>query len=363
MTDNAQETVLITGGAGFIGKRLIPRLAAVGHRIVVADLLIEQVHGRNPEPGLPRNVEFHRIDVAAADAMDALMEQTRPSLVYHLAAETGTGQSMDELVRYCHTNVTGTAVLLEALARHGGTASTIVLAGSRAIYGEGAWQTPAGECIVPEPRDPDAMRAGRFDCELEGSTLVPIATPEDLPSRPSSVYASTKLMQEHLVAQAAAVHGWRTRILRFQNVYGDGQSLSNPYTGVLSIFTRQIAEGRRLNIYEDGRIVRDFVYVDDVAEALARCADPALPAGLLANIGSGEPTTIMQVGQMLLELLGADPRSLDVTGDFRVGDIRHATADISRARDLLGWTPKTPLREGLRRLVDWARTDLAPSGH
>lgn len=355
-----QGPVLLTGGAGFIGRRLLQRLRERGRPVVVVDALIEQVHGPDPEP-LPEWVTFHRADVADAAALDAIVREHRPSALVHLAAETGTGQSMDELTRYCTANVTGTAVVLEALARSEAPVDALVLASSRAVYGEGSYAGPDGAPVTPPPRDPTDLREGVFSILRDGEPLRPVPTREDAPPSPCSVYASTKLMQEYLVEQAAAVHGWPTRILRFQNVYGDGQSLRNPYTGVLSIFVQQIAAGRTLNIFEDGGAVRDFVYVDDVARAVDACLDPALPHRLLANVGSGAATDVLTVARTLLRLMDRDPdEGLRVTGDFRVGDIRHAVADVHRARDLLAWTPTVPLEEGLRRLIHWARAAADP---
>lgn len=347
--------IVLTGGAGFIGSRLTRTLAAAGARCWVFDNLHPQVHGEDAKvPDLGEGSVFVRGDVADAPALKALVGEVQPDVVYHLAAETGTGQSMDEPARYCRVNVMGTANLLEAMHACATPPARLVLPSSRAIYGEGAYLTAAGDVVVPPPRDPEAMSGGRFEPEIEGAgPLQACPTPEDVPLRPCSVYASTKLMQEHLVQQTSQDQPWRTAILRLQNVYGPGQSLRNPYTGVLSIFTQLLKSGATLNVFEDGQIVRDFVYVDDVVQAFVLAGDPERPS-VLANIGSGETTTILQAVHELAGLLGRQGDVFRISGDFRVGDIRHAVADIRRARAELGWAPRMSFPDGLRALVNWA---------
>lgn len=348
--------VLITGGAGFIGSGLARRLAAAGDQVHVFDNLHPQVHGSGAvPPDLGPGVRFERGDVTDRQALAAAVAASDPDQIFHLAAETGTGQSHDLPARYCDANVMGAAHLVEALRALPERRRRLVLAGSRAVYGEGAYIDARGRPASPAPRSLEAMRQGRFDpVDEAGARLQPVPTHETEPPRPASVYASTKLMQEQLIRQTLCGGPCEPVVLRFQNVYGPGQSLSNPYTGVLSIFSSGILEGRTLNIYEDGAIVRDFVFVDDVVEALVRAAHAPYPGSEPINIGSGQGVTILEVARQLLAALEAPTDRWRISGDFRPGDVRHAVADIARARSLLGWAPTTPLAQGLRRFAQWA---------
>lgn len=356
--------VLITGGAGFIGTRLARALLAASpdHRIWVLDNLHAQVHGpQAKEPELGDGVTFLRGDVGEADHVRKAVEAARPHLVYHLAAETGTGQSYDEPARYCRVNVQGTAHLIEALRSVDG-ARRVVLAGSRAVYGEGAYRDANGRECIGLARTAQAMEQGDFAVPLPPGRAgpgVPAPSHAGLAPAPASVYASTKLMQEYLLAQCGQEAPWTAAILRFQNVYGPGQSLRNPYTGVLSIFARQLLDGGQLAIFEDGAIARDFVFVDDVVDALVRAGDAALPHGSVIDIGLGQAVSIVEVAKSLMRALGRSEDSFRITGEFRVGDIRHACADITSARALLGWSPRVGIEEGLRRLAQWAQSQHA----
>jgi len=352
--------ILITGGAGFIGSRLARKLAAgnADCRIWVFDNMHPQVHGPNaPAPDLGPQVSFLRGDVADAAAMHAAVQAAQPTVVYHLAAETGTGQSYDEPARYCNVNVMGTAHLIEAMRRVD-TVRRVVLAASRAVYGEGAYLDQGGALCAGLPREASAMAEGRFDVPLPPAFTGPgrpAPSRAGLPPAPASVYASTKLMQEYLLAQAGEGTAWTATMLRFQNVYGDGQSLRNPYTGVLSIFAQQLLEGKELAIFEDGEIARDFVYVDDVVDALVRAGERPLPHGTVLDIGMGQAVTILEVAKTLMKALGRSQDAYRITGAFRVGDIRHACADIEEARTLLDWQPKVSVDDGLARLARWAQ--------
>jgi dTDP-L-rhamnose 4-epimerase len=359
-------SILVTGGAGFIGSRLVNALstASSADRIWVIDNLHPQVHGiAAPSlPHFPSSVRFVLGDVTDADKLGQVVAEARPDLVYHLAAETGTGQSFDQVSRYCDVNVTGTARVIEAIRKEGGdTTRRIILASSRAVYGEGAYRDSAGLEYVGLPRQPEAMRAGDFAVPLPASAQLP-AQPalshSGLPPAPASVYASTKLMQEYLLRQAGEDAPWNATILRFQNVYGPGQSLRNPYTGVLSIFSRQLLAGGTLSIYEDGQIARDFVYVDDVINALVKAGEKSLPHGITLDIGSGSAASILDTAHMLARFLGRDESALTVTGQFRIGDIRHACADIREASKLLDWHPSVSLERGLSMLAEWARKEF-----
>jgi dTDP-L-rhamnose 4-epimerase len=323
---------------------------------VVFDNLHPQVHGENAAfPEFDENVFCAREDICDAAAIQRAVAQHAPDLIFHLSAETGTGQSYDLLSRYCAVNVSGTACLIEAL-RQAGKVSRLVLAGSRAVYGEGLWRGQDGRLLVPPPREPQCLAKGQFiPTSVSGEPLEPMATPEDVSPAPASIYGSTKLMQEYLVSQGTVGSAVESVILRFQNVYGPGQTLRNPYTGVLSIFCGQILSGQRLNIYEDGEIVRDFVFVDDVVEALM-LAGTAASAPAPINIGSGRPASILSVARLLLQALDAPSDRLRISGDFRAGDVRYAVADILRAKERLAWQPRVSLEDGLRQLASWARS-------
>lgn len=363
MTVTIGMNILITGGAGFIGSRLIRALLAANseHRIWILDNLHPQVHGQNATPPyFDEHVTFLHGDVGDALALHDAVARSRPALVFHLAAETGTGQSYDEPTRYCLANVMGTTHLIEAL-RKAGCTERVVLASSRAVYGEGAYIDTAGRRCAGLPRDAATMSAGDFEVPLPDECVGPGRPAPSNPAlspAPASVYASSKLMQEYLLTQAGEGGGWSATILRFQNVYGPGQSLKNPYTGVLSIFAQQLLEGKDLAIFEDGQIARDFVYVDDVVEALMRAGECQLPHGTIIDIGMGEAATIEGAAQTLMQALGRSRDSYAITGAFRVGDIRHACADISAAHELLGWVPQVSINEGLEALAHWAREEF-----
>lgn len=355
-----EQRILITGGAGFIGSRLVAALLAANpaSRIWVVDNLHPQVHGQDATaPAFPSGVDFIRGDVVDAALMRDVVAQARPELVYHLAAETGTGQSYDEVIRYSQVNVLGTANLIDALRRVG-SARRVVLAASRAVYGEGGYRDADGREFVGLPRQPEAMSAGDFAVPMPAAARLPVApipSHAGLAPAPASIYASTKLMQEYLLAQAGEGSAWKATLLRFQNVYGPGQSLRNPYTGVLSIFARQLLSGGKLAIFEDGQIARDFVFVDDVVSALVLAGEREVAHGTILDIGSGAPVTILDAARILMRALGGADDNYSITGQFRIGDIRHACADIRAAGNTLGWAPRVSVESGLQQLAEWAR--------
>lgn len=345
--------IFVTGGAGFIGSQLVKALSRNGAEICVYDNLLPQVHGEDArDPGFPENVRFVFGDVRDEVALESALREWEPRIVYHLAAETGTGQSRDEITRYCDVNVGGTSRIIEAIRRLQNPPTRIILAGTRAVYGEGAYRDGNGRLVVPPPRTVQEMKAGQFvPRDATGQLLDALPTTEETPPAPASVYATTKLTQEYLLSQGFEGTPVEPVVLRFQNVYGPGQSMRNPYTGVLSIFLSQILSGQRLNIYEDGEITRDFVFVKDVVRSLELAGQSRLPRGSVINIGTGQGATILKVARKLLDILGRSEDALDITGDFRPGDVRHAVADASRAEALLGWRASTSLDEGLRMLA------------
>ena len=346
------KSVLITGGAGFIGSALSHRLVEAGYDVAVMDVLHPQVHAGPEAINLPSSVQLFTGDVTHAPDWDAVLRLFRPSQFIHLAAETGTAQSLSEATRHGSVNVVGTTQLLDALSRSGLVPDQLVLASSRAVYGEGAWQCGT-QVFYPQPRSHAQLVAGVWD--PVGPTDEP-AVP--LPScagrtepRPTNVYAATKLAQEHLIAAWTAAHDTNLSVLRLQNVYGPGQSLTNAYTGIVTLFARLAREQRRLEVYEDGRIVRDFVFIEDVVDALfATVKTPANQPRCL-DIGSGIATTIHEVAQLISGLCNApDPT---VVPKFRDGDVRAASCDIEPAKNELNWRPKWSLEDGLHALLGW----------
>lgn len=353
--------VLVTGGAGFIGSHLVPALSAAGHEVRVLDTLAPQIHGAVPQ-GLDwlSGVEFQRGSVTSradlAQALDGVEG------VVHLASETGTGQSMYEIARYCEVNLQGAALLMEALAdpaTH--QVRRVCLASSRSVYGEGAYLRPDGTRLTPPARSAAALKARIWEpvCPDTGAALTAVPTREDDRTAPSSIYAATKLAQEDLVRITCDTAGIGHAILRLQNVYGEGQSLKNPYTGILSIFSTRIRRELQLPIFEDGEESRDFVHVSDVAAAFVAALSSDTPVNRVVNVGAGRRTTVRDVATSLSRAFGATP-DITVTGQFRLGDIRHNMADIGRLEQHLGLQPAIDLDTGLRRFAEWVLTQPLP---
>jgi len=355
------EHVLITGGAGFIGSRLARRFVDAGHTVTVLDALIPQVHGDDPAStsallrSLDGIAEVQQGTVTSSE--DLRRALTGASIVVHLAAETGTGQSMYEIDRYVETNVGGTSKLLDILTNEEHAVRRLVIASSRSIYGEGAYRTEDGRIVYPSHRADADMAAGDFDVHMAGEgPLTVVPTDESAKLHPSSVYGITKQMQESLIMTVAPTIGVEPVSLRYQNVYGPGQSLKNPYTGILSIFSTLIRQGKPINIFEDGLESRDFVYIDDVVEATFRASTLPEAAGGVFNVGSGVATTVNEVVEALFEAFGARVPAT-VTGNYRLGDIRHNIADTTRLREILGFQPAVAFREGVARFAEWVLTE------
>lgn len=343
--------VLITGGAGFIGRVLAARLIGAGHDVAILDSFHPQVHGNVP-PVLPEGCEVIRGDVREESAVARGVRGR--DIVYHLAAETGVGQSQYEISRYTSVNVSGTASLLEGAAEAG--VQQVVLASSRAVYGEGKYR--CSQCdlgFVPNPRSTAALQCGLWElaCPGCGSAAVPEPTPESALPSPSSIYGLTKLQQEQLAAMVGNARGLGVTTLRFFNVYGAGQSLCNPYVGVLGVFYRRASSGQAAEVYEDGRMLRDFIEVSDVAEALLRCAGNPRAFGATLNIGTGTPVTLKELAEEVYRVCGLEP-NIKVSGRYRLGDVRHTLADVERAKDVLAFQASVSLASGLRRFVEWA---------
>ena len=353
--------VLITGGAGFIGSRLANFLIAGGHSVKVLDNLSPQIHGAEPESSplflsLHNDVEFVRGSVTCrADLIKALQGV---ETVVHLAAETGTGQSMYAIQHYSDVNVGGTALLLDLIANEPFPIKKIVVASSRAVYGEGKYLCDQHGFVFPSARSATDMEQGEFSvhcpvCKLSAEL---VATDEETPVRPSSVYGVTKLTQEQMVLTVGKALGISAIAFRYQNVYGPGQSLSNPYTGILSIFSTRIRNNSAINIFEDGKESRDFVYIDDVVAITAKAVEHEQQIVDVFNVGSGVATDVSTIAETLQHLLG-EKVSTNITGQFRVGDIRHNFADLTKVKEVLGFKPSVYIEEGLRRFVDWVKSE------
>jgi len=340
------QTILVTGGCGFIGSVLVQRCADAGHRVVIADYLHPQVHpDASAVEALPDGVEHHPIDVTDAPAMDAIVAATRPDTLVHLAAETGTGQSLTESSRHGLVNVVGTTNLLDACTRAAHVPERIVLTSSRAVYGEGAWRDEGDQMVFyPPQRSPADLAAGRWDPPApSGAVATPLANRAGhTEPRPTNIYAATKLAQEHLITAWCTARQSSARLLRLQNVYGPGQSPSNSYTGVLTYFAVRASSGETIAIFEDGDIGRDFVYIDDVVDALM--AATTATGNDLCDVGSGLRSTIEQAAHVIAEAAGAPTPK--ITGEYRLGDVRSAWAEA------VPTCQRTPLEVGLRRLVE-----------
>ena len=340
--------ILITGGGGFIGSHLANTLVEAGYRVRILDVLHEQVHGSDASfPSyLHDDVECQQGDVRDKDAIRKALAGV--SHVYHFAAAVGVGQSMYEIERYTDINNRGTAVLLEALAQQ--PVQRLVVASSMSVYGEGLYRRGSENC-EPLPRSHDQLSHGRWEVEFDGKALEPVATPETKRAVPTSVYALSKYDQEQLCLIFGNAYRIPTVALRFFNVYGPQQSLNNPYTGVLAIFASRCLNKNSPLIFEDGEQRRDFVSVWDIAQA-CRLALTTQATGEVFNIGSGRSRSVREVADSMIEAIGADVEPM-ITGKYRVGDIRHCFADITKAKQLLGYSPRVRFEDGLVELAEW----------
>jgi dTDP-L-rhamnose 4-epimerase len=341
------QSILITGGAGFIGSHLADELLRRGHRVRVLDALVPQVHGQDAgRPDyLDPEVEFVAGDVRDPEAVNEALAGI--DAVYHFAAMVGVGQSMYQICGYTAVNNDGTAVLLEALARR--PVGRLVVASSMSIYGEGLYRTAEGEAVPGEQRPLERLKAREWELAgPDGRSLVPVATPETKPPALASVYALSKFDQERLCLIVGQAYGIPTVALRFFNVYGPRQALSNPYTGVLAIFASRLLNDLPPLVFEDGRQRRDFVNVRDVARA---CAD--------SLTAPGAPGRVIEVAERLARVLNRGHIGPEVTQRYRVGDIRHCFADISLAREVLGFAPRIDFDQGMEELAEWLEGRIA----
>ena len=349
-------SILITGGAGFIGSHLANELLRHGYRVRVLDNLCAQVHGpdRKRPAYLNRDVELQIGDVRDPDAVRRALRGAEA--VYHLVAAVGVGQSMYEIAEYTSVNNLGTAVLLEALLKH--RVQRLIVASSMSIYGEGLYRRPDGGVVTAE-RTQEQLRAGEWELrDADGAPLEPIATPEwKAPTLPS-VYALSKYDQERMCLMIGRAYGMETAALRFFNIYGPHQALSNPYTGVLAIFASRLLNGRAPLINEDGEQLRDFVSVYDIARACRLALEVPEADGQVFNIASGSQIRIRDLATRIASVLGRDIDP-EITGKYRAGDIRHCFADITQARQVLGYEPQVELNQGLEDLAGWLEGQIA----
>ena len=343
--------VLITGGAGFIGKWLVEKFP-IDCEIVIIDSLDEQVHKTSPDfaPELKARAKCIKADVQCIEEQIEAIEGT--DVVIHLAAQTGTGQSMYEISKYVQQNANGTAKLLELISKLQHQPRRIILASSRAVYGDGAY-TDGAKIYYPKGRSLSNLQQGIWDIYGEdGEKLTAMPMNEHHSTKPTSVYGLTKLWQEQLIQNFCQSQNIDLAILRFQNVYGPKQELGNPYTGIIGIFTNAISQDSALELFEDGLVTRDFVFVGDVADAVIKCAIDHRSIDATIDIGSGQAVTLIEVVETIAQLLDKKA-DFSISGRFRVGDIRHAVADMSRYETIFGkWQP-TSLKDGLAQYLEW----------
>jgi len=354
--------ILVTGGAGFVGSHTVDALLREGHSVRVFDNLSDQVHGGSLPAYLSREfvseVEFVRGDVRDIEALRKATSDI--DVVYHFAAAVGVGQSMYEIARYMEVNTQGTANLLQALLDRTGRLEKLIVASSMSIYGEGQYQCEQHGSVAPSPRPATQLKARQWEvgCPECGSSLRPSATAESKPLQCSSIYALGKKDQEEMGLLFGRTYGVPVVALRYFNIYGTRQALSNPYTGVAAIFASRLLNGSAPMIFEDGEQLRDFVSVHDVVRANLLAMQHSNADGLALNIGSGQAVTICKIAEALAETLGVEVPA-EVTGKYRAGDIRHCFADISLAHRLLGYTPRHPLQSAVGELVEWLRSQHA----
>jgi len=350
--------ILISGGAGFIGSKTCEKLYSLGYKLTVLDNLSKQIHGSNASESFMRirdKCNFIKGDVRKkSDWSKAIKDQ---DAIIHLASETGTGQSMYEVAKYHDVNIMGVSNMLDVLANQKHKIKKIVLSSSRAIYGEGKYKCVNNGIVYPKCRNDEDMMSGKFELISDDGKqiLTPIATDENSHCIPQSVYAVNKLYQEQILMLMGSNLNIDTTCLRYQNVYGPGQSLINPYTGILSVFSTRILNNNDIEIYEDGEQSRDFIYIDDVVDATILALENKRSSGNIFNIGYGKSISVNEVASHLKSSFDSEI-SLIVSGKFRKGDIRHNFADISKASSVLGFYPKINFEEGLKRFVNWVKS-------
>ena len=343
----------MTGGAGFVGCAISSGLCERYERVIAVDVLHPQIHPERRRPdALDPNVELVTGDIADPAVWRALLDGANPDTIVHLAAETGTGQSLTESTRHAYANVTGTATMLDALAQAGRVPEQFLLASSRAVYGEGPWRpVNGGPPIYPGQRSREQLASGTWDFPGLKVTKTEAKTTEP---HPVSVYGATKLAQEHILSAWSSAFGAKVKTLRLQNVYGPGQALDNAYTGIVLLFCRIARRGEAIPLYEDGEMLRDFILIDDVAEAILAALDHPDAAGRTLDIGAGTATPISELARIIARHYGA-PAPM-VCGRYRFGDVRHAICDVTTTAEVLNWSARRDLASGVRDLAAWIET-------
>jgi dTDP-L-rhamnose 4-epimerase len=348
------KNILITGGAGFIGSNLALRLISLGYQVTVLDNLSPQIHTENSAlyDSIKNKVKFIKGDVRNKQDWVAALEGQ--DAIVHLAAETGTGQSMYEIEKYTDVNIKGTAILLDYLTNETHNIQKVIVASSRAIYGEGKYHCTQHGDVYPSERSENDLADNDFEvkCPYCASDVTLVDTDEASKIHPSSIYGITKQNQEQMVMVTCQSLGIPAVAFRYQNVYGPGQSLSNPYTGILSIFSTRIKNNNDLNIFEDGEESRDFVYIDDVVSATVKGLEQSAADGEIFNIGSGVGTTVLTVANALKQNYQSDIE-ITISGNYRVGDIRHNVADLTKAKERLNFEPKVTFSKGVEQFTAW----------
>jgi len=354
------KNILITGGAGFIGSNLALKLIEKGYNITVLDNLSPQIHGNNPTETSPLylsikdKVKFIHGSVTNQDDWKLALEGQ--DAIVHYAAETGTGQSMYEVKKYIDVNIGGTAIMLDLLVNSDHNIKKVVVASSRSIYGEGKYISPEFGDVYPTQRTTEDMDKGDFEVKYPGSSaLALVGTDENSKIHPSSVYGISKQNQEQMVLTVCPTIGIAAVAFRYQNVYGPGQSLKNPYTGILSIFSTQIKNGNGINIFEDGKETRDFVFIDDVVDATILGLEKEAANNQVFNVGTGVPTDVLTVANELKQNYGVEV-PVTVSGNYRLGDIRHNFADLIKIKSMLEFEPKVSFKQGLKQFTSWVNT-------
>lgn len=354
----SKQRILVTGGAGFVGSHLVDALLGQGHEVRVYDNLTPQVHGEGLPAYFPRDVEFLQGDMRQPERVREAVRNI--DVVFHLAAAVGVGQSMYEIAHYMSANTQGTANLLQALLDTRCRVEKLVVASSMSIYGEGKYLCPVCGEMAPPPRPLSQLKQKTWEvlCPQCGAALQPLPTSESKPLQATSIYALSKKDQEEMVLLFGRTYGVPAVALRYFNIYGSRQALSNPYTGVAAIFASQLMNDNPPLVFEDGQQRRDFVSVHDVVAANLLAMERSQADGMALNIGSGQPISIREVADELARALGTGTVP-QITGKYRAGDIRHCFADISAAEKVLGYRPRVRFGEGIRELVQWLSSQKA----
>ena len=352
------KTILITGGAGFVGSHSAEALLRRGHRVRIFDNLCEQVHAFGYPDYLTNEVEFIPGDVRDRESLNQAVRGV--DVIYHLAAAVGVGQSMYQISDYVAANTLGTANLLQAILDTRSQPEKLVVASSMSIYGEGKYRCPACGEVAPPARTPAQLKMKNWEttCPHCPRILAPVATDERKPLQCTSIYALSKKDQEEMTLLFGRTYGIPVVALRYFNIYGTRQALSNPYTGVIAIFASRLLNGNAPVIFEDGLQIRDFVSVHDIVQANLLAMEKSSADGLALNIGSGQPITIRDIAAGLASALDREAAP-EITHKYRAGDIRHCFADITTASRVLGYRPRVRLADGLRELVEWLRDQQA----